>query len=93
MAFEIERAATKGAEVMQTLRDAKIRCVKEVRGAGFMIGIELDKPGKQVFLDCLQRGVYINCTQDTVLRLAPPLTIADEDLSRGLDILLEVLRK
>ncbi|HUT61782.1 MAG TPA: aminotransferase class III-fold pyridoxal phosphate-dependent enzyme, partial [Phycisphaerae bacterium] len=88
----VERAATTGAEVMQTLRDAKVPCVREVRGAGLMIGIELDKPGKQVFLDCLKRGLYINCTQETVLRLAPALTTAEEDLSRGLDILLGVLR-
>jgi acetylornithine aminotransferase len=58
-----------------------------------MIGIELNRPGKEIFSTCLQQGLFINCTQDTVLRLAPPLTTPDEDLAKGLDILMGVLRK
>ena len=78
---------------MDSIRRAKVPCVKDVRGAGLMIGIELTKPGKEAFTACLERGLFINCTQDTVLRLAPPLTTPDEDLSKGLGILLDVLRK
>ncbi len=89
----VGRAARKGAELMDAVRRAKVPCVKDVRGAGLMIGIELAKPGKEVFLTCLEKGLFINCTQDTVLRLAPPLTTPDDDLAKGLDILLGVLRK
>ena len=89
----VERSAKKGLQVMEAIRQAHLPAVKDVRGAGLMIGIELDRPGKEVFLECLRRGLYINCTQDTVLRLAPPLTTSDADISRGLEILLDVLRK
>ena len=89
----VERSARKGAELMDAVRRAKVPCVKDVRGAGLMIGIELSRPGKEVFTNCLQRGLYINCTADTVLRLAPPLTTPDEDLAKALDILLDVLWK
>jgi acetylornithine/succinyldiaminopimelate/putrescine aminotransferase len=57
-----------------------------------MIGIQLDKPGKEVFSACLQRGLLINCTQETVLRLAPAAVTSETDLRAGLDILLDVLR-
>jgi predicted acetylornithine/succinylornithine family transaminase len=89
----VERSAQKGAELMEAVRRAKVPCVKNVRGAGLMIGIELSRPGKEVFLACLQRGLYINCTADTVLRLAPPLTTPDVDFAKALEILLDVLKK
>jgi acetylornithine/succinyldiaminopimelate/putrescine aminotransferase len=57
-----------------------------------MIGIELTEPGKEIFQQCLRRGLMINCTQERILRLAPPLTISDDDLSAGLDILTDVLK-
>ncbi len=86
------RAATKGEELMKSIRDANIGCVKDVRGAGLMIGIELDRPGKDVFTACMERKLLINCTQETVLRLAPPLITPDELLQKGTDILIDVLR-
>ena len=41
----------------------------------------------------MEKGLLINCTQETVLRLAPPLTLTDSDIADGLDILLDVLRE
>ena len=88
----VSRAAAKGEEVMRFIRDAGIACVRAVRGRGFMIGIELDKPGKEVVTACMERGLLINCTRDTVLRLAPALTVGDSDLAAGLEILISVLK-
>jgi acetylornithine/succinyldiaminopimelate/putrescine aminotransferase len=88
----VERAEREGGRIMQAIRDAKLPVVKEVRGAGMMIGIEITKPGKEFFTKCLERGLLINCTRETVLRLAPPLVATDQDLRQGLDILLQVLR-
>ncbi|MFA6133597.1 MAG: acetylornithine/succinylornithine family transaminase [Phycisphaerae bacterium] len=89
----VERAEAKGEEVMAQLRSAKIGCVKEVRGHGLMIGIELDKPGKDIVAACMAAGLLINCTQDTVLRLAPPLIIPDALLARGVRILIKAMKK
>lgn len=89
----VERAAARGEQVMKALRDAKIARVKDVRGKGMMIGIELDGPGKAITTACMERGLLINCTQDTVLRLAPAIVIEDDLLSKGIEILIDVLKK
>jgi acetylornithine/N-succinyldiaminopimelate aminotransferase len=88
----VERANVKGGQIMQAIRDAKISRVKDVRGAGLMIGIELDGPGGDIFKTCMAKGLLINCTQDKVLRLAPPLVISDRDIAQGMEILLGVLK-
>jgi len=88
----LEQANVKGQRIVDCLKGANISCIREIRGFGLMLGIELDKPGKDIFAACLDRGLLINCTQETVLRLAPALTITDEELSQGLDILTAVLK-
>ena len=65
---------------------AKHAIVKEVRGAGLMWGLVLDRDAAQVVPAGLERGVIVNRTAETVVRLLPPLVIseaeADEALSR-----------
>lgn len=87
----VARAETVGAEIAQTLRDAAIGCVKEVRGAGLMIGLELDRSPKDLFLEAMAQGLLVCIAAGNVLRLAPPLTTGEDDLEQGLEILLRVL--
>ena len=54
--------------------------IKEVRGQGLMIGVELDAPGKQLVLDALEAGVLINCTHEVVLRFLPPYIITEREI-------------
>ena len=56
-----------------------------------MIGVELSIEGANLVNHCLQRGLLINCTHGTVLRLLPALTLTDEQLDQGCAILEEVL--
>lgn len=65
--------------------------VVEVRGRGLMLGAELDRPAAPVVADCLAAGLLVGSAGDTVLRLTPPLTVADEELDQGLALLEEVL--
>ena len=88
----VERALVKGEQISKAIRDANIARVVEVRGRGLMIGIELDSPGKDVLMTCMQRGLLVNCTADKVIRIAPALTTPDELLARGTEMLIEVLR-
>jgi acetylornithine/succinyldiaminopimelate/putrescine aminotransferase len=88
----VDKAAARGAEIVRQLGQSGLEKVAGVRGHGLMIGIELTEPGKEIFQQCLRRGLMINCTQERILRLAPPLTISDDDLSAGLDILTDVLK-
>ena len=64
--------------------------VKEVRGAGLMIGIELTVPGAPFVDSCRDQGLLINCTQGNVLRLLPPLAISSAERQYGLRILKKV---
>lgn len=65
--------------------------VKEVRVLGMMIGIELLVEGTPVVQTCLERGLLINCTQQTVIRLLPALNVPRDVVEEGLDILEDVL--
>ena len=67
--------------------------IKEVRGYGLMIGIELEFPGKQIVLDCIDQGMLINCTHDTVLRALPPYILTEKDVDRAITVLRRVFRK
>jgi len=61
--------------------------IKEVRGYGLMIGVELDIPGKQFVLDAMAEGLLINCTHETVLRFLPPYILQDHEVDQAIKIL------
>jgi acetylornithine/succinyldiaminopimelate/putrescine aminotransferase len=65
--------------------------VKEVRGLGFMFGVELGGPCANVVAECAQKGLLVNCAGEKVIRLLPPLTVTRDELDRGLGILGKVL--
>lgn len=65
--------------------------IKEVRGCGLMIGIELTTPGKPVYDECFAKGLIINCTQGNVLRLMPALNVTRKQADRALYILKKAL--
>ena len=66
--------------------------IKEVRGKGLMVGIELHCEGKEIVKNCLEKGLIINCTMDRVLRLLPPLIVTQNELDRALDILFKTIK-
>ncbi len=61
--------------------------IKEVRGYGLMIGVELAIPGKQFVLDAMADGLLINCTHETVLRFLPPYILQDHEVDQAIKIL------
>jgi acetylornithine/N-succinyldiaminopimelate aminotransferase len=84
-----------GAEFRARLSDLKSRYgfIREVRGYGLMVGMELDVPGKQVVLDAMAAGLLINCTHDVVLRFLPPYIVTEREIDRAVKTLSKVLRK
>lgn len=70
------------ALLMDKLRTQLADCpsVKAIRGKGFMVGIELDRPANDIRALGLANGVLFNITADTVIRLLPPLIINDEEI-------------
>ncbi|MHC1726365.1 MAG: aspartate aminotransferase family protein [Syntrophobacteraceae bacterium] len=78
-----------GAYFLGRLDELKQRYpfVRDVRGRGLIIGMELSKPGAGIVQKCLDRGAVINCTHDTVLRFVPPLIVSRTEVDRMVDIL------
>ncbi|MCK9603670.1 MAG: aspartate aminotransferase family protein [Candidatus Omnitrophica bacterium] len=70
----------------------KYPVIKEVRGLGLMVGVELAVEGKPVVEKCLQKYLLINCTHDKVLRLMPALNITKKEVDKAIKILDEALR-
>jgi len=76
---------------LETLKK-KYSIINEVRGLGLMLGLDLKVNGKGIAEYCLKKGLIINCTHDTVLRLLPPLTINKKDVDSAIKILEESLK-
>ncbi|MGH7168122.1 MAG: aminotransferase class III-fold pyridoxal phosphate-dependent enzyme, partial [Nitrospiraceae bacterium] len=84
-----------GDYLAKGLLDCKDRLpiIKDVRGLGLLLGMELTIDGRPVVMDCLARGLLINCTMERVLRFVPPLIITQREIDRLLDTLSQVLGK
>ena len=65
--------------------------IKEIRGQGLMIGVELDKPCGILVQQALDKGLLINVTADNVIRLLPPLVISQDEAQQLLDILCPLI--
>lgn len=67
--------------------------IKEVRGRGLILGMELTRPGREIANECLDYGAIINCTAGNVLRFVPPLNITKEHVDELIAVLDKVLPK
>ena len=84
-------AARKGEALMQTLRAANLSKVREVRGAGLLIGLELKERVQPTLVALMERGVLALPAGPNVLRLLPPLVISDAELAEVVAVLRAVL--
>jgi predicted acetylornithine/succinylornithine family transaminase len=71
---------------------AELPIIRELRVRGMMIGIDLNIPGTPAVARCMERGVLINCTHDTVIRLLPALNITPAQVDEGAAVIADVLR-
>lgn len=88
----LESCRRASAHFMKRLEGLKKKYpfIKEIRGKGLMIGIELDREGKGAVAECLKKGFLINCTHDTVLRCIPPLIVTFAEIDRLVQALDEI---
>ena len=77
---------TQSAYLIQKLEALKKKYdfIKEVRGLGLMVGVELTQEGGDIFKECLNRGLIINCTQGNVLRIMPALNVTKRQIDKAL---------
>jgi len=88
-----ERSAKLGAHMHDRLSALPTSVVREVRGRGLWAGVEfVSLPGREACERLAERGVLAKDTHGTSIRLAPPLTISEEDLDWALDQVEEVAR-
>ncbi len=89
----VERSRELGAYFMKNISDGgDPSVVKEIRGKGLMIGIELTKRCGEIVEKALERNILINCTSESVIRLVPPLVISKEEIDRVVSVLREIVK-
>lgn len=72
---------------------SKYRFIKEIRAVSLIIGIEMTVKGDDIYKECLKEGLLINCTQDTILRIMPPLTVTKTEIDKAVSILDKVFSR
>ncbi len=89
----IENAVKMGEYAKQKLEQLgeKYDIIKEVRGKGLMIGVQLSSPGAAIVDKCLARGLRINCTNNTVLRFMPAMIVTKGQIDEAISILDSVM--
>jgi acetylornithine/N-succinyldiaminopimelate aminotransferase len=89
----VANAHAMGQYFVQRLQDPALKSkIKEIRGLGLMIGVELVKPeAKRVQSDALKNGLVLNAVGDTTLRFLPPLIITKADVDQAIEILKSVV--
>ncbi len=88
-------AMVKGERLVQGLKQALAECdmVRNIRGQGLMIGIELNEPCAELVQQALDMGLLINVTADKVIRLLPPLIINSDEIDQIVDTIATLVKQ
>ena len=92
----IENSRIMGDHFKKSLLNMNSKIIKDVRGMGLWLGVEIDPKyisGKDLSLMCLEHGILCKETHETTIRYAPPLIISEEELNWGIDKISVVLKK
>jgi acetylornithine/N-succinyldiaminopimelate aminotransferase len=87
----LEKSSATGDYFLKQLYRLKdnFSIIREVRGVGLMLAIELNQPGAEVVTNCMKEGLLINCIQQNTIRFLPPLIITRKEI----DFLIRTLSK
>jgi len=77
-------------EKLEKLKE-KYPAIDHIRGKGLMLGVQLNMPGAAIVSRCLEKGLRINCTQETVLRFMPSMTVTQDEIDVAVTILDKTL--
>jgi predicted acetylornithine/succinylornithine family transaminase len=80
-------------EKLEGLRAKFPRLIKDIRGKGLLLGMELTQQGDSIVKACLEKGVLVNCTTGNVLRFIPPLIVHRKEIDQLVDILNGIFSK
>ncbi len=88
----VEEMSSRFRDRLQQLQQ-ELSIIGELRIRGLMIGIDLTIPSGPAVGKCMQRGVLVNATHDTVVRILPALNVTAEEVDQGCDVIAEVLQE
>ncbi len=83
----VKRSEEMGTYLIQELKDLNKDYIKEIRGKGLMVGIELSIKCDDIINQAREGGILLNCTSESVLRFVPPLTITKDQLDKVVEVL------
>ena len=91
----LQKASSTGDYFLEQLHKLKknFPIVRDARGAGLMLALELDRPGVAVVTKCMAEGLLINCIQPNTLRFLPPLIITRKEINLLIKTLSKILSK
>src|SRR5205807_9416159 len=87
------QADDKGERFKERVRELGLSQIREVRGRGLLLAVELKKPATPVIKAMQDRGVLVLPAGGTVIRFLPSILIEDAQLDEGIDVLAEALRE
>jgi predicted acetylornithine/succinylornithine family transaminase len=90
---QCNRMSTYLLKNLHQLKEEFPSLITEIRGKGLLIGMELTTDGDPIVIQCLEKGVLINCTAGNVLRFIPPLIVQQKEINRLTRTLKEVFTK
>lgn len=90
----IDRASELGKTILDGLKEqlGSSNYIKDIRGKGLMIGIELDEPCSELVMLAKAKGLLINVTAGSVIRLLPPLILTDEEANLAVDAIAKLIK-
>ncbi|MFA4921170.1 MAG: aminotransferase class III-fold pyridoxal phosphate-dependent enzyme, partial [Candidatus Neomarinimicrobiota bacterium] len=89
----LKNAVEMSAYFRQKLEDLKSKSalIREIRGLGLMLGVELTKPGAEIVDKCRAQNLLINCTHQTVLRIMPAINVTKTQIDKAVAIIAKAL--
>ena len=89
----LENTIRMGQYTVEKLNQLKQKhtIIDHIRGIGLMIGVQLTGPGGEIVSKCLEKGLRINCTSETVIRFMPAMITTKEQIDKAIEILDSVL--
>ena len=90
----MDSAATTGKRILDAFKQnlKGLNHVSDIRGKGMMIGIELAEPCTDLVMEAMDRGLLLNVTVDSVVRLLPPLNFTQEEADEAVQIVTELIK-
>ena len=87
-----KRLGTVFFEKLKSLQNEFPGLIKEVRGFGLMVGMELTREGDSIVKTIREKGILVNCTSQTVLRFLPPLIINEHHIEETIATLRDTFK-